>query len=75
MNMLVAFAIGLTAIASGTRTVESDFSSLKRFKRIIHSSISNYALEGEVQSSQYFDPLDLAVHLKTTHNEEQTKYF
>jgi hypothetical protein len=50
---LLDFASGLAAIMSGSHTVESDFSSLRRFKGKERSRLSNYALEGQLHAQQH----------------------
>ncbi|ETO83694.1 hypothetical protein F444_02333 [Phytophthora nicotianae P1976] len=57
---LVSFALGLVSISPGTHTVEGDFSSLKGVKSAHRGSLSNYALEGQLQAKQYFELISLA---------------
>ncbi|KUF97264.1 hypothetical protein AM587_10004652 [Phytophthora nicotianae] len=57
---LVSFALGLASIPPGTHTVEGDFSSLKGVKSAHRGSLSNYALEGQLQAMQYFELIPLA---------------
>ncbi|KAF4028619.1 hypothetical protein GN244_ATG02371 [Phytophthora infestans] len=59
-SRLVSFALGLASIPPGTHTVEGDFSSLKGVKTAHRGSLTNYALEGQLQAKQYFDLIPLA---------------
>jgi hypothetical protein len=52
---LASFAVGLASIPPGTHTVEGDFSTLKGIKDPSRSSLSNYALEGQLHAKQFFD--------------------
>ena len=49
------FAQGLATLMSGTHTVESDFSILCYEKDEQRTGLSNFALEGQMQSKQYND--------------------
>ncbi|OQR98825.1 hypothetical protein ACHHYP_20344 [Achlya hypogyna] len=52
---LVTFCTGLAIVLPSTHTVESDFSVLKATKDNPCRSMSNYAMEGQMQAKQYKD--------------------
>jgi len=50
---LCYYCAGLACVMPATHAVESDFSVMKRTKDNTRRSLSNYALEGQLQSTQY----------------------
>jgi hypothetical protein len=50
---LSMFAAGLATVLPSTHTVEADFSILKITRSDSRRSLSNYAMEGQMQSKQY----------------------
>ncbi|KAE9288214.1 hypothetical protein PR003_g25857 [Phytophthora rubi] len=58
--MVYEFAIGLASIAPGTHTAEGNYSTLKRVVGPHRGRLSNYAMEGELRTRQYFQFMPLA---------------
>ncbi|EQC35563.1 hypothetical protein SDRG_06852 [Saprolegnia diclina VS20] len=50
---LSMFAAGLATVLPSTHTVEADFSMVKNTRSDSRRSLSNYAMEGQMQSKQY----------------------